>query len=413
MPADYATLPFDEAIRFFRQKTNLNTSAWTDIWQEAHDKSFVVAGAARDELVADFRAAIDQAISEGTGLKAFQQQFDDIVAKHGWSYKGGRGWRTRVIYQTNMQTAYQAGRYAQLTDPDLLKLRPYWQYKHSDFVADPRLEHVAWSGTVLRADDPWWKTHYPPNGWGCRCTVVAIGKRQLARMGKDGPDQAPPIEWEDKTVGTRGPSPRTVRVPKGIDPGWAYTPGRSWVEGVTPPPLPGGLLPIIPFAGMPPLEPLDPRPVSSDRLLADDLDDQAYIDAFLSEFGVRAPDRWTYYQDVAGEMLVISDALFRERDGSLKVGKRGRAPYVRLLADTIKDPDEIREAWAEWGDRRVLRRRYVARWQIDGTDVPLVTVFETGPQGWVGVTAHSVRTAAQLDQRSRRGAALIYRRRKK
>ncbi len=233
MTADYATLPFDEAIRFFRGKENKKSLAWTDFWQEQHDKSFVVAGAMRDELVADFRAAIDQAISEGTGLAAFRARFDEIVQKHGWSYNGSRGWRSRVIYQTNMQTAYQAGRYAQLTDPDQLRLTPYWQYHHSDFVAEPRLEHKRWSGLVLSADDPWWETHYPPNGWGCRCYVTAITERQMRRLGKAGPDTAPPLNEREVTAGKTGPNPRTVTVPEGIDPGWAYTPGRSWVDGMT------------------------------------------------------------------------------------------------------------------------------------------------------------------------------------
>jgi hypothetical protein len=59
------------------------------------------------------------------------------VATHGWDFKGGRNWRTRVIYQTNLQTSYAAGRYQQLTDPDMLKVRPYWRYVHSDSVMRP------------------------------------------------------------------------------------------------------------------------------------------------------------------------------------------------------------------------------------------------------------------------------------
>jgi len=407
---DYAQLPFNEAISFFRQKTNLGTAAWTDIWQQQHDKSFVVAGAMRDELVSDFRTAIDQAISEGTGLKAFQSRFDDIVAKHGWSYKGGRGWRSRVIYQTNMQTAYQAGRYAQLTDPDLLKLRPYWQYQHSDFVADPRLEHVAWSGIVLRADNLWWQTHFTPNGWGCMCFITAASERDLKRMGKDGPDQAPVIEWEDKVVGVRGPSPRTVRVPKGIDPGWAYTPGRSWVEGVTPPPLPGGLLP----GASPPTAILArPKPTSvlADRLLPAGLDDQVYITNFLAEFGVGQAERQAFFADVTGEYLVISDALFRQADGELKIGKRERSPYMLLLADTIKDPDEIWDDWTDkdYGRKRTRRRRYIRYWQVEGMDAPGLVVFETGSEGWVGVSAFSADDVGYIERRGKTGRQVYQR----
>ncbi len=118
-----------------------------------------------------------------------------------------------------------AGRYAQMKE--VAALRPYWRYRHNDAVEHPRPEHLAWDGLILRHDDPWWSTHYPPNGWGCRCFVETLSARDLLRLGKAAPDPAPAIQWENKRVGVRGPSPRTVRVPTGIDPGWAYNVGEA------------------------------------------------------------------------------------------------------------------------------------------------------------------------------------------
>lgn len=225
--ARYGSLPFQEQIDFFRQKLNLPTAAWTDIWEGQHARAFTVAGALKEDLLSDFRAAVERAIADGVTLADFRKDFDAIVARHGWAYNGGRGWRSRVIYETNLRTAYAAGRYRQMTDPDTLAARPYWRYKHNDSVLHPRPMHLAWNGLVLPADSAWWKTHYPPNGWGCKCKVFALGEQDLARYGKDAPDQAPSIDWETHTVGKDGPSPRTVDVPKGIDPGWAYNVGDA------------------------------------------------------------------------------------------------------------------------------------------------------------------------------------------
>ncbi|MEI7036444.1 phage minor head protein [Fulvimonas yonginensis] len=224
----YGSVPFKEQIAFFRRKTNTPTERWTDLWQEEHDHAFMVAGANRIDLLVDLRQAVDKAIAEGAGLEAFRRDFDQIVAKHGWSYTGGRDWRTRVIFETNLRTSYAAGRYAQLQA--LKQVRPFWRYRHSDSVQHPRPQHLAWNGLVLHADDPWWQTHYPPNGWGCQCTVEALNLRDLKRLGKDGPDQAPPIDLQDVVVGQRGPAPTTVQTPAGVDPGFGYAPGRSAYE---------------------------------------------------------------------------------------------------------------------------------------------------------------------------------------
>jgi uncharacterized protein with gpF-like domain len=165
--AKYMNLPFDEAISFFRQKVNLPTQTWKDLWQGMHSRAFVVAGAMKDELLSDLRSAVDKGISKGTTLAEFRKDFDGIVQKSGWDYKGSRGWRTATIFNTNLSTAYSAGHWKQMTDPDVLQARPYLRYVASS-AREPRAEHMAWYNVVLPADDPWWQTHTPPKGWGCK-----------------------------------------------------------------------------------------------------------------------------------------------------------------------------------------------------------------------------------------------------
>ncbi len=215
--------PFAEQVAFFRQKINMPTERYDDALKSAHDRAFVVAGAMKADLLQDLRDAIDQAIRDGKSIGWFRKEFERITQKHGWlDYTGsetqkGRAWRTRVIYRTNIASSYAAGRYQQLKDPDLLKSRPYWKYVHNDTVEHPRPLHVSWSGLVLRHDDPWWDIHYPPNGWGCRCQVVAVTAEEY--------HGAKP---KDEGVYTRVDSAGNKHViPKGIDFGWDYAPGQS------------------------------------------------------------------------------------------------------------------------------------------------------------------------------------------
>ncbi|EDV1421000.1 phage head morphogenesis protein, partial [Salmonella enterica subsp. salamae] len=41
----------------------------------------------------------------------------------------------------------------------------------------------ALNGLVFRYDDPFWKTHYPPNGWNCRCRVRALSQTRMDALG--------------------------------------------------------------------------------------------------------------------------------------------------------------------------------------------------------------------------------------
>jgi len=401
-------VPFQEAIDFLKQKTNLPTRAWTDLQEGAHARSFVVAGAMKQQLLSDFHGALVKALKEGSTREQFQKAFDDIAARHGWSYKGGRRWRARVIYDTNMRMARAAGRWEQIQRAQAREAaRGRKLYLRYVAVMDSRTrpEHKRWHGLIRPADDPIWSWLYPPNGWGCRCTVQQLTERDLKRYGYQvtPDDQVPPIEMEDRVVKT--PDGKEVwPTPAGVDTGFGHNVGRSWLSGAAPRPLQEPLRPFGVQAPAPKsLPPLPPRP-SKAKLLPDGLPEEEYVRRFLEVFKA-APGRPVGIRDAAGHALSIGEELFQVWPGGpLKTFKRGRHRHLLQLAEAILDPDEIWVDWALVKGVPVLRRRYLRRLQAKGSEGG-VSVFEWSSAGWSGRTSFPADTAEYLENQ-RRGVLL-------
>lgn len=232
----------------------------------------------------------------------------------------------------------------------------------------------------LRYDDPFWATHYPPNGWKCRCSVIQYSDNDLKRRGFV-PSKSPQIrytEWENKRTG------KIEQIPEGIAPGFDYNVGKARYRAFTP--EPDGNPPQTfqnRAAELPPLPEASPMPENS--VLPEGLSDTEYARAFLSEFGADI-GKPVVYTDVVGEPLVIDEGLFlNKKTMKFKANKLGRGIYMRLLAKAIKDPDEI---WLMWGndtEKRPLRRRYIKIFEnTDGSHC--LTVFEKDKEQWRGVT---------------------------
>lgn len=360
----YGSLPFDEAIDFFREKLNIPTQHWDDLWQEMHARGFAVAGAVRDGLLTDFRSAVDKAIAEGTALEEFRNDFDAIVARHGWSYKGSRNWRSEVIFSTNIRTAYAAGRYKQMTDPDVLAYRPYWQYRHGDSIV-PRPLHLAWDGLALSADDPWWETHYPPNGWGCKCRVFPLSERDMKKTGKDGSDNAPDDgtkEWTDRNGVVH-------EVPQGIDPGWDYNVGQAaWGrrEALRLMEDQGPWTDIVPFGPSKYDRPEKMAVDTPEASLAPPVTD-GNVDLLRQTLRDAIGGDEATFTDPTGTDVTVTQALV---DHILQApGKRwdGRETYFPFLRELTEDPYEIwiNFARSETSGRVALRRKYVKAVRLD------------------------------------------------
>lgn len=216
-------VPFTAAVEALQRKLRLPTQRYDALHGRVHAKAFAIAGAMRAALLADLHEAIVTARAEGQGITQFRRAFDEIVQRHGWEYRGTRGWRTRVIYDTNLRTASMAGHWQGFVEHQAE--RPYLEYLT---VGDGRVrpQHRAWDGTVLPIGDPWWDTHYPPNGWGCRCSVRSRSAAQLQRDGRQ-VSARPPVELTERINTQTGEI--YGEVPVGIDTGWDYNVGKAWL----------------------------------------------------------------------------------------------------------------------------------------------------------------------------------------
>jgi hypothetical protein len=389
---------FKEAIDFYQGKLRLPSSGYSDIHQEQHSHAFIVAGAAHDALVEDLYNAIQNAKWQGGGYDQFRDQFPEIANKYGWQYNGTPGWRSRIIYDTNITQAYNAGRYRQMMA--VKEFRPYWIYRHHT-CPNPRPQHMAWNGLILPADDSWWDTHYPQNGWGCHCTADSLSRPEAEQKwkaaGKTGPDSAPPLDWQEVTIGKNGSNPRTVRVPAGIDPGFSYNPGKSWLEPHTVPPLTGYDAVLAerkatwPTGFTPPPLP-KPTPIPPGALLPAGTPPEKAVTEFLDIFGATM-DQGVAFEDASGSWVAITKKLFTDGKGDFKwlskAKKAQRLEYINLLAMTLIEPQEI---WWDWvkdnkeHGRWRLKRRYLRAFEVAGTNEWGLTVFEWGRDGWFGAT---------------------------
>ena len=231
-------LPPEQALAFFRGKGLAASFAWQDVWADEHEIAFTVAKMMDVDLLTDVRDAVDEAIANGETLDEFKRKLVPVLQKAGWwgvreerdpltgkirQVQLGGARRLQTIFRTNMMTAYAAGEWSQIEGA--AEDAPYLMY---DAVDDNRTrdQHRAWNGLVLRWDDPWWRTHRPPNGYNCRCSVIQMNGEEIAAYGyKVG--KAPKVKLREVVNKRTG---EVLQVPEGIDAGFDYNPGASTAE---------------------------------------------------------------------------------------------------------------------------------------------------------------------------------------
>ena len=273
--AHAARLPPRDAVEYFRRKGHALSWNWWEVWETAHARAFTVAKAARLDVLSALRGSLDRALAEGHTYRTFARGIEPELRRLGWWGRQmvagpegveiarlGSPRRLRTIFHVNMRAAHAAAR-RQAQDANAGS-RPFWMYS-ARLDSRTRPDHAALDGAVFRADDPIWNTHYPPNGWNCRCRVRALTEAQVRARGLRVRDSRRDGELRRvmQEVGTNKRTGEVVERPgtawawtdalggKHVllpDPGWSHNPGASPFGGL----VPGGrdaVRPLDPAAG--------------------------------------------------------------------------------------------------------------------------------------------------------------------
>jgi hypothetical protein len=212
-----------EAKKFLSKKVNVETDAWDELKWGEHAHAFTVAHSMQAGVLDAVHGLLNKALAEGQSFQDFRNGMLDAMDKLGWYGRADKtkddtayiNWRIKVIYNTNMRTAYAAGQYRD--NLENAEARPIWVYKSKLVGKNRRQEHIALHDKAFRYDDPFWNTYYPPNCWECKCRVTTKSEHGAKRDGitvsasdKNGnPPALSGVDWNS------------------FDPTWQYNPARE------------------------------------------------------------------------------------------------------------------------------------------------------------------------------------------
>jgi SPP1 gp7 family putative phage head morphogenesis protein len=169
---------FDEAVEWFRDRVPVTDEEYQTLSAAQRARAFHLASVNELAIVRTVFQEIDSALAEGRPLDEFKRSVrEKLEGAHGLN-----GYHLETVLRNATQDGYNAGRWQQITDPEITADRPYWMY---DSVLDTRTTEVckALDGTIKGHDDVYWLTHYPPLHHRCRSSIRTMRPGEARKRG--------------------------------------------------------------------------------------------------------------------------------------------------------------------------------------------------------------------------------------
>lgn len=176
----FLNLPWGDALDAFKKRGLVSESDFETLLKGYAQRSAVARRLMLDQIQVEVMRHLTDAVEQGETFPQFAGKVNELTDTLGLSR--GKPSYLQMVFRTNVQSAYGAGRYKAIRNPVIAQSRPYVQYRTVD-DARVRDEHaILDDGKVYRTDDPVWQRIAPPNGFNCRCSIVTLSKSEAAGL---------------------------------------------------------------------------------------------------------------------------------------------------------------------------------------------------------------------------------------
>lgn len=195
---------FTGARDYFQKKatlpTNLSSRAISLLTDEAaklKDQAFFSARVSSANILGSLRGEIDEIIDGKRGYSESITRMKEFLAREGYGIPApgtkeernlqdiASTHRLELILRQNVAMAHAVGQRKVSEHPAVIERFPNYRY-----IANTN-RHAQYDGLVLPKGHPFWKTHYPPWDFNCKCLVVD----------EDGPANAKGSSFQDTPEG--------------------------------------------------------------------------------------------------------------------------------------------------------------------------------------------------------------------
>lgn len=177
---------FLEALRFAHERKIVLPDEFYSMDLKTRQLATTVGFLSSIEQVETVIKVVNKSIADGSTYNDFKKLVaeNEIVLSDRY---------LKNVYRTNIQTAYGHGRWQQQQRNK--DKRPYLMYSA---INDSRVRpsHLDLNRIIRHIDDPFWLLYYPPWGFMCRCTVIALTEAQAKKYGITTDEDLPVIAEE-------------------------------------------------------------------------------------------------------------------------------------------------------------------------------------------------------------------------